>query len=490
MTNGRKTCRAASRWGAALCLLATLNASRESSAEERAWTGPSAWTGLDEGTRARVMAFGASYLEFLGRAKTERETVAQVVALARPAGFKSVEPASTSARTPLAPGNKLIFEAASKAAVLVVIGRRPVHEGVRLVAAHVDAVRIDLKPNAIYEDVNLVLLQTQYYGTLHFAQWLSRPLALHGFVPRADGTSVQLRFGSEPADPVLLIPDVLVHLRGRVTAEAGDRLPPEKLDPIVASLPSGEGPGRFKRAFVELLARRYGLRPEDLRAADLSLVPADAPRSVGFDGALVGGYGQDGRAAVFAAVDALLSLTTVPERTAVIALFDRHEAGGTGVAGAGSVLLPRVMGHLLAASGGRDATEQALRETLVRSRALSAEATSGVEPQFKKLHERRNAAFVGGGPAVRAEAGDAEQRAWLHRTLTAARVPHQFADFSRSVAHPAHADTMLPQLTRLGLAGAALGVPVMSMHAPFEVASKLDVYLAKAACAAFFTAPE
>ena len=454
-------------------------------ADDKPWTGPSVWPALDTASRESVLAFGADYLAFLASAKTERETIGRVLAAARAAGFTPAPP-----RPALRGGEKLFFEAQGKAAVLVRAGRKPLTDGVRLIAAHVDSVRIDLKPNPIYEDVNVVLLQTQYYGAIHFAQWMSRPLALHGFALRADGTPVTLRLGSEPTDPVLVIPDVLVQLRSRVAAEAGDRLPAEKLDPIVSSLPAGEGPRRFARAFTELLQQRYGLGPQELRSAELSLVPATGPRSVGLDQALVGGYGQDDRASVFAATRALLALDAVPEHTAVLVLFDRQEVGSTGPAGARSDLLRRVLGGMLAGALGEAASEQKLRELFVRSRALSADATPAVDPHFKQLHERRNAAYLGGGPVVNGAGGHAEQRAWLTRALGAARVPHQFAEFSRSVAHRPHADTLLPYLTRLGLAGAQLAVPLMSMHAPFELASKADVYLMSRACEAFFTAPE
>lgn len=463
------------------CAVASLGTNAQA---ERPWTRTTAWERLSAERQKQAFEFGARYVEFLNRCKTEREVVRCVAEKSRERGFAELQPGRA-----LGAGDRVLLRFGEKALVLAVVGAKPLEEGSRLVAAHADSVRIDLKPTPVYEDANLVLLETQYYGRLGFAQWLARPLALHGVVYRAGGQRVELRIGSEPADPVFVIPDVVVYLRGRVRGESGDALPAEKLDPIVASLPDGApGPtrGRFRRAFLALLEKRHGVRAEDLRSAELSLVPAGRARSVGLDEALVGAYGHDGRAGVFSAAEAILALREAPQHTALVAIFDKAEVGSVGAEGASSSLLARALGALLRARPGAAADERTLRDVLARSRALEASVVPGVAPHFKRLHERRNAAFVGSGPTLLHRFGHAEARHALRRALENANVPYQIADFSRASRHAAAEPSIAPFLSRLGFDTLQLSVPVLSLHAPFEVASKVDVFLTAAAFEGFF----
>jgi aspartyl aminopeptidase len=447
--------------------------------ERRPWFRPTAWERTPEAERPHVHRFAAEYMDFLGRAKTEREVVAYALEKAKAAGF---QPWSEGRR--VAPGDRLAFSASGKIVALVVAGERPVREGLRVVAAHIDAVRIDLKPNPIYEDANLVLFQTQYYGGITYSQWQSRPLALHGVVIRKDGTRVDVRLGSEPGDPVLVIPDVLVHLRHRVRTEAGDRLPAEKLDPVVASIPDGPGgKGRFRAGFLRLLGARYGVEERDLRTAELSLVPADAPRSVGLDEGLVGGYGQDDRACAYVALRSLLDLPGTPRHTAMVLLVDKEEVGSTGNTGMDSDFFRRAAGTLLEAQEG-SFNEQRLRETLVRSRALSADVTSAADPHFKKLYERHNVAYLGSGPVFAISRAHAELLHGVRSVLERNRIPHQVGLFSRVFGGTDFA-TILPFLARHGLGAVEVGIPLLSMHAPFELVSKVDLYWSWKAYQAF-----
>jgi aspartyl aminopeptidase len=465
------------RTALALCaLLFLLPAS--GSTEEKRWFKPTAWERTSAADRPKVLSFGAEYIDFLSQAKTEREVVAFATDRAAARGFQPWQEGRK-----IAPGDRLLFASRGKILALAVVGERPLRDGIRLVGAHIDAVRIDLKPNPVYADTNVVLLQTHYYGGITYSQWQSRPLALHGVIVRKDGTRVEVRLGSDPKDPVLVIPDVLIHLRSHVAAEAGDRLPAEKLDPIVGSIPDGAAESGFTSGFLSLLKSRYNIEPRDLHTAELSLVPAERPRSVGFDEGLVGGYGQDDRACSFAALRAILDLEGTPKHTALVILVDKEEIGSTGNTGMRSEFFRHTVGRLVGAQEGSFG-EQRLRDVLAHSQGLSADVTSGVEPHFKKLFERRNAAFLGSGPVFDTNA-HAEFLHALRALLERNKIPYQTGEFSKVFSGKSDEGTILPYMTRHGMDAANFGVPTLSMHAPLELVSKVDLYWAWRAYQAF-----
>ncbi len=459
-----------------LSFLALLSAASLAAADESpplghkrtAWESP-----LVHDHRSEVFQLADDYIGFVGRHKTEREVVAAAVELARKAGFRpasAVEPLKSAHA-----GDKLLFEEHGKILALVVLGKRPLSEGARLVGAHVDAVRIDLKQNPLYADANLALLRTQYYGNLKKYQWLSLPLELRGVVFRKDGRRVDLHIGADAKDPVLVIPDLLPQLSREVDREEGEQVLGENLDPIAGSMPAAGVRGDpFEATVARILADKYGVELDDLRAAELELVPAQPARSVGLDGALVGGYGQDDRACAWAAVRALLGLKGTPQHTAIVLLVDKEESGSTGNTGAQSNFLPRVVGALLAAAG--DASELHVHDTLARSFALAADATSSAHPLYRSLWEKGNASFLGSGPSFTPAGSSAEMMTRLKALLEREKVTFQVAAFSKTLGTRVEGESILPDLTRLGVSGLTLSIPVMSMHAPFELISKADLY--------------
>lgn len=460
-------------WGSA-----DADEARKLGTKKTAWEAP-------ETSRDEVMRFGDDYIAFLSANKTERAFVAASVALAEHHGFRAWP---DGARKKTKPGERYYLQRHGKILALIVVGSRPIAEGVRIIGAHIDAVRIDLKQNPLYEDGNLALLETHYYGGIKKYQWLSLPLALHGVVIAKDGRRVDVKIGDDPKDPVLVIPDVLIHLHGHTKSIAGENVRGEALDPIVGSIPDATAASaRFKGAIKRLLREKYGIEELDFRTAELSLVPAHRARSVGLDGGLVGGYGQDDRACGYVALRAALAVGK-PAYTAVTLLVDKEEIGSTGNTGAQSNFLQTVVGALLEAEvGPGPATEQRLRELFQRSKALSTDVTSAVNPHYAKLWDKKNANFLGSGPTWDQSGVHSEFMLFVRRLLERNKIPYQTGDFSRVFGGRHEGGTILPFLTRLGLDAMNFSIPLMSMHAPFELTSKVDLYWSRAAYTAFLT---
>jgi len=417
-----------------------------------------------------LMAMGDDYREFISANKTEREVIAAAVVLAEKKGFKKLDPSAPPAK--IAPGDRLYYMVEGKILALIVAGKRPMHEGFRVVGAHIDAVRLDLKQHPLFEDGNVALLETHYYGGIKAYQWLSLPLALHGVVIKKDGTRVDVRIGEDPKDPVLVIPDLLAHLSWMADDHEGEEIPKEKLDVMVASRPDAKG--GVKATVLHWLDAKYGIAEDDLESAELEAVPASPARDVGIDRSMVGGYGQDDRACGYATLRAVLDLGT-PEHTAVALLVDKEEIGSTGVTGMDSVFLPTVGSTLLRAELGDKATDHVLRETFTKSLALSADVTLAADPLYPDLYDAKNVPFIGAGPAMDG-AAHSEVIAHVRALLVRAKVFFQTGEFGKVTSSKSDAGTILPFITRTGIPGMNLSIPLLSMHAPFEVVSKADLY--------------
>lgn len=433
--------------------------------------------------RKAAMRFGDEYRRFLSAKKTEREVVGAALEKAKAAGFRDLFAAE---RPEVKPGARLYAAVHGKLAALIVVGRRPLGEGVHVVASHVDAVRIDLKQNPVYADGNLALLQTHYYGGIKRYQWLSEPLELRGVVVKKDGKVLRVAIGDDPDEPVLVIPDVAVHVAGHVDREEGEQVPGESLDPIVSSTPARSprgGADRFAAAAARLLEKRYRITPAELASAELELVPAGPARDVGVDRALVGGYGQDDRACTYAAMRALLAQKT-PRHTAIVVLADKEEIGSAGNTGARSNFIRRVVAELIEGAGGTS-TEAAMSDALSSSIVFSADVTGAVNPPYRELYEKRNAVFVGSGVVWDQSAVHAELMSYVRRLLDKAGVTYQVGEWEKSYGSKGDSGTLLPYFTRHGMSGINVSIPLLSMHAPFEVVSKADLYEAYRAYRAF-----
>jgi aspartyl aminopeptidase len=436
--------------------------------------------------KSAALAFGTEYRGFLAAHKTVREVVSAAIALAETRGFRDLFAAK---RPRLAPGAKVFAAVHGKLVAFAVVGKQPFTDGTHVVAAHVDSVRLDLKQRPLYADANVALLETHYYGSPKYYHWLSTPLELRGVVVKRGGEVVRVAIGDDPDEPVLVIPDLAVHESAAVDREEGEDVPGEKLDPILSSTPAAkvaDGQDPFAAEAERLLATAYGIAAADLATAELELVPATSPRDVGLDRALVGGYGQDDRACVYAALRAILDLGT-PPRTAIVVLVDKEEVGSAGNTGAQSTFLRRVVAELLEATGGRS-TELVVDRVLGASMIFSADVTGAVHPHYPALYDAKNAAFLGAGVVWDQSAIHAEVMGYVRKLFDDAGIAHQPATWTK--VDVGGGDTVLPYFTRYGMSGLDVMIPLLSMHAPYELVSKADLYEGYRAYRAFLGAAQ
>ncbi len=424
--------------------------------------------------RAAAMKLGDEYKAMLGANKTEREFVRASVAMAKKKGHRDLLAAGGGK---LAPGTRFYAVIHDKLAAIGVVGSRPLADGVHIVATHVDAVRIDLKQRPLYADGNLALLETHYYGGIKAYQWLSLPLELRGVVVRKDGKSVEVAIGARPGDPVLVIPDEAVHVSWMMDREEGEEVPGEKLDPILSSTPAARpvaGMDPYAAEAARLLSAQLHIAVDDLASAELELVPAAAPRDVGLDRAIVGGYGQDDRACSYAALRAVLDVGT-PKHTAIVFLTDKEEIGSTGNTGARSSFVRRVVAELIEGTGGTS-TEAAVNRALSASLVWSADVTGAANPLYRDIYERKNATFLGAGVAWDQSGVHAEVLGYTRGLLDRAGIAHQPSTWTKSTGSKGEDGTVLPYFTDHGMNGLDVSIPLLSMHSAYELVSKADLY--------------
>ncbi len=377
------------------------------------------WDQVDQAERAAIFAYGDHYKTFLDRAKTEREAVTEIERQAKALGFVDLAGTET--------GPRGFYNYRGKNIVLVVQGRRPLTRGpAHLVASHIDSPRLDLKQYPLYEDTDLAFLKTHYYGGIKKYQWLARPLAIHGVVLKADGSRVQLTIGEDPADPVFTVLDLLPHLARKIQMDkkVSEAFEGEKLNVLAGSLPLGdaETKERVKLHLLKYLDDQYGIEEEDLISAELEVVPAGPARDLGWDRSLVGGYGQDDRSCAYASLAAILDVQE-PEHTCLALFYDKEEIGSEG--NTGRPKLASCTRLWKPSWNARARAPQACRRVLMASKALSADVTGGLDPDFPEVHEKRNAARLGYGVCFHKYGGsggkystsdaNAEYVAWIRK---------------------------------------------------------------------------
>jgi len=350
------------------------------------------WDHVDEAERQAIMDYAERYKNFLNTAKTEREAVQEIEARAQDRGFV---PLAGSA-----PGTPWVYNYKGKTIALGVPGRRPPTEGLRIIGAHIDSPRLDLKQHPLYEETDLVFLKTHYYGGIKKYQWLARPLALHGVVLKADGSRVEFRVGEEADDPVFTVLDLLPHLARKVQMDkkVTEAFEGEKLNVLVGSLPIGDKDTkeRFKLAMLKYLEDSFGLTEEDLVSAELEVVPAGPARDVGWDRSLVAAYGHDDRSCAYPALEAILAVKD-PEHACIALFYDKEEVGSDGNTSAKSCLLEDMVELFLEREGLSPLTR---RRALMNSRAISGDVTGALDPDWPEVHEKRNAARLGYGVSL------------------------------------------------------------------------------------------
>lgn len=421
-------------------------------------------------------SYCADYRKFLDAGKTERECAGELVRLAEAAGFRAF-----TRGMELKTGDKLYFSNRSKSVYLARIGKQPLSVGAQIAAAHIDSPRLDLKPNPLYEDGELAYFKTHYYGGIRKYQWTTVPLELRGVVALKNGETVPVRIGADEGDPKLVITDLLPHLGAEQNKKPlGEAIPGETLNLLLGSrpLPDSEGSDRVKLAVMQLLNEKYGIVEEDLTSAELEAVPASMSCDIGLDRSMIGAYGHDDRVCAYAAFRALVDLEETPEKTAVCILTDKEEIGSDGVTGLQSAAFDTFMEDLCEAQG------VPLRVCLEKSFCLSADVTAAFDPNFSDVFEKRNAAWLNHGVGLckytgaRGKSGasdaDAETVAYVRSLFDEADVLWQIAELGKVDA--GGGGTVAAYMANRNIATLDAGVPVLSMHAPFEVVAKLDCY--------------
>ena len=434
---------------------------------------------------AKAFAFAEPYKKYLDDAKTEREAVTAAIKIAEAEGF--VPYALGDALTV---GGKYYYNNRGKNLFLFTMGAEPIENGIRISASHIDSPRIDLKQNPLYEDSGMAFFKTHYYGGILKYQWVATPLALHGVVALASGELLNIVVGEDDSDPVFYINDLLPHLGHDIARKPmGEAIPAEKLNVLVGSMPlegeAGESDA-IKLAVLKILNEKYGITEEDFLSAELSVVPAAKARDIGFDRALIGAYGHDDRVCAYPSLRAILDAKD-SAHSLICILADKEEIGSEGVSGMQCELLLDIIDAMSAARNADPAKVRA------NSKCLSADVTAAYDPNFSDVFEKRNSSFMGNGVALmkftgaRGKSGSndasAEYIAWLRRIMADAGVVWQAGELGK--VDCGGGGTVAKFIAKHNIETIDLGVPVIAMHSPYEVISKVDLYESYKAFLAF-----
>ena len=451
--------------------------------------------------KKEIESYAKEYMRFLSVAKTERRAFAEAVRLVEKAGFREL---STVKR--LKAGDKVWRGYHGKTLMACVIGKTPSAKGIRVVGGHTDAPRLDLKPRPVYEKGGVVYFDTHMYGGIKKYQWLVLPLALYGVIVRKDGTKVEVAIGDDPKDPVFMISDILPHLgKDQEKKTIREFFPAEDMDVIAATDAAAAYAGdkakdkkdeTVRKSFIELLKKKYNVTEEDLLSAELEIVPAGLPREVGLDRSLIAAYGHDDRVCAYAGLSALLDVAkakTPPARTCACILCDKEDIGSTGASGMESSFFENTVAELLdrESSGSRDID---VRRALEASTMLSADVTAAADPHFPDVDSTGNEARLNKGPCASKYTGGASKSgasdcraefiAEIRRMMDAGKVVWQMAELGK--AEKGGGGTIAQFMARFGMDVLDFGTPLLNMHAPWELASKIDCHQTKCAYLAYF----
>lgn len=457
--------------------------------EKLTWEQRRCWDDLSAQDRKEVFSYADSYLGFLNRARTERRAVQAMVEAARGKGFRDIH-------EPEAKDGRVFFVSREKLFVMAVLGKKPMTDGIRLIASHLDSPRLDLKPNPLYEDTGLALLKTHYYGGIKKYHWVARPLAICGTVVRRDGGIVDIDVGLDPRDPIVTVTDLLPHLsRKQMEQKASEFIPAENLNVIVGGTPYDDKDvdDRVKLAILDLLHEKYQMTEEDFTTAEIQIVPAESARSAGLDSSLIAGYGQDDRVCAFASFSALLEATE-PEHTGVAIFYDKEEIGSEGNTSAKSRLLEMFLMELLELAG-IDPSQANLHRVCFNGKGLSADVAAGLDPTYPEVHEKRNSPrigcginlkkYTGSGGKYMASDANAEYASWVRKLFNDNKVVWQAGEMGK--VDEGGGGTVSKFVANLGMEIIDCGPPVLGMHSPLELTSKDDVWMCYKAFQVFFS---
>ena len=436
--------------------------------------------------KKEIEAYSRGYMDFMNRSKTEREFARNAADYLKDRGFSEFEPGKKYSA-----GDRVYWLNHNKSLVAAVVGTRPLEDGLLIAAAHIDSPRIDIRPHPLYESEDIALFKTHYYGGLKNYQWVTLPLALHGVVSRKDGKDINIVIGEDEDDPIFYISDLLPHLSGKVQGSRTSRevITAEELNIILGTEPYDDDKVKepVKLQVLKVLNDRYGITEEDFLSAELEIVPAMKARYVGFDKTLMAAYGHDDKICGYTSMTALADLNS-PEKTCVLILADKEEIGSVGNTGMDSDLLRNFVTFLCGPVG----TMPEL--VYVNSRCLSADVSAAFDPTFPMVHEHMNAPFLNRGPVVSKYLGSggkggsndahAEYVGALRRMWDEAGVPWQLAELGK--IDEGGGGTVAKFIARLGIDTIDIGVALLSMHSPYEIAATLDLYAMTKAVSAFY----
>ncbi|MBO2517264.1 MAG: aminopeptidase [Clostridiales bacterium] len=452
-----------------------------------------AWKKYDEKALEQLETVCKNYRAFLDGGKTERECVKETVALAKAKGYTDLAAAVESGKK-LVPGDRLYSVCMDKAVMLFIIGKQPLEKGINIVGAHIDSPRMDIKQNPFYEDTDIAYADTHYYGGIKKYQWVARPLAIHGVVAKKDGTLLNVVIGEDEADPVLCISDLLIHLSAdQMSKKASEVIGGEDLDVIMGGKPlEGEEKDAVKARMLNLLNEKYGIEESDMLSAELEVVPAGPCRELGLDRSMILGYGHDDRVCAYASIDAILSISDIPEYTCCCLLADKEEIGSVGATGMRARYFENAMAEMINLTAPAY-NELTLRRALKNCRMLSCDVSAGFDPLFAGAFEKKNAALMGYGVCYnkftgsRGKSGsndaNAEFIGRLRKIMDDNAVTWQTAELGK--VDVGGGGTIAYICALYGMEVIDSGVPVLSMHAPAEIISKADLFEAVKAYRAF-----
>ena len=428
--------------------------------------------------------YATGYVKFLDSAKTEREAVVLGIKMAEAAGYRPYRFGDK-----ISVGDKLYYNNRGKNLFVFRVGTEPINEGIRITCAHIDSPRLDLKQNPLFESSDMAFLKTHYYGGIRKYQWLAMPLALHGVVVREDGEVVNITVGENENEPAMYITDLLPHLAAADNAKpVGTAFPAEKLNVLVGSRPlDGEEKDAVKANVLAYLNEKYGITEADFQSAELCIVPAGRARDVGFDRSMICAYGHDDRCCAYPSLTAQIDADEKVHTTMCI-LADKEEIGSEGVSGMQCSLILDLISALAQELGGNDAAVRA------NSKCLSSDVAATYDPNFDEVYEKRNAALINCGVAMckftgaRGKSGTSDASAelvgWVRRCLNGAGVVWQTCELGK--IDVGGGGTIAKYMANHNIDTIDLGVPVLSMHAPYEVIAKTDLYEAYRAFVAFY----
>ena len=458
-----------------------------------------AWDKYPSNKREEIFAFAEEYRSFISDCKTERECTAHLYAKAKGAGFADLDELIASSAT-LKAGDKVVANNMGKGLAMFILGSKDMEQGMNILGAHIDSPRLDLKQVPLYEDTEMAMLDTHYYGGVKKYQWVTLPLALHGVICKKDGTTVKVNIGEKPTDPVFGISDLLIHLSAdQMEKKAAKVSEGEALDLLIGSIPAEESEDeddkkktkdRVKANILDILSKEYGIDEEDFLSAEIEVVPAGAARDYGFDRSMIMGYGHDDRVCAYPSFEAMLKVEN-PEYTSVCLLVDKEEIGSVGASGMQSRFFENCVAEVMNLVG--TYSELAVRRAMRNSKVLSSDVSAAFDPNYPSVMEKRNSAYFGKGlvfnkyTGARGKSGsndaNAEYVAKLRNIMDKNNVSFQTAELGK--VDQGGGGTIAYILANYDMNVIDSGVAVLNMHAPWEIISKVDLYEALQGYVAF-----